>query len=166
MHYEIDYTDDLAELEDVDQEPWVRWEESSRAISERKLEHFMEFCSKLQGQMDDSRNKGRREKLLAFYKGMKQVAYIHSGRLALDIDEENFKGRLVYWGRCLAFMGEESQDTKEMVVQLISEYPSVFIEPRHGGIRLTVETDLFEQPLSENDLKILDRIRKELREIK
>lgn len=162
MRWEVDYTDDIMEMEECS-----RRQDSSKSngISEEKLERFWEYCEQVQKQFERRPSPEKREKLMAFYQLMKKVAYIHSGRLTLDIDEETLEARMEYYGSSLSFMDEETEETKNIVAELIGQYSTVFIEPYRKGIRLTVEDQLYDIHAKSKDHQLLDRIRKELREM-
>ena len=162
MRWEVDYTDDIMEMEGSGR---LKSAKSGNEISDEKLERFWDYCEQLQRQFERRPSPVKREKLMGFYQLMKKVAYIHSGRLTLDINEETLEARLEYSGASLSFMGEETEETRNIVVELINQYSMVFIEPYRNGIRLAVEDNLHDVYAKSNDQELLDRIRKELREM-
>lgn len=163
MRWEVDYRDELMEKEETAGEG--RKVKGENEISDETLERFWECCEQVRQNMEHHPNPAKREKLTAFYRLMKKVAYIHSGRLSLEIDEETLEARLEYSGKSLCFMDEEAQESKNIVVELINQYSRVFIEPCRNGIRLSVEDDLYDVYVNAKDQELLDRIRKELREM-
>lgn len=159
MHLECDYTN-YDRGKDLSTER-IREEKNADNFSSKKdLEIFLEYCSIRDAQFDIYPSQLKRERLFECYEQFKKMAFIHNGKIILDIDEDIMKAKLTYWSKCIVLYCDKSADSKNAFLDFLKDFEIVYFEEEAGGVQICAEGNLFDEIQIKDESSVLLKLRK------
>lgn len=159
MRFESDYTEEINDEKTLT--VLSGQEESiSKEASQKKLQMLLDYCRLRDSQFDIRPSRFREIRILKFYKQMKTLAFIHNGKVTLELDKKKMKARLTYWGKCITLIPEDNCESRNLLVNLLNTYELIYFEVEDGGIQICVEERLFEEIQVKNQETELLKLRK------
>lgn len=138
MHLEKDYT----KLENRE----TLSEERIKGIinEDNKLALYLRYFYLWESQFMRVYSKTKKDKIFYFFEQLKNLAFIHNGKVTLDINEEKMNARLVYWGDGIVVLPKELDISKNILLSLLRDFDIVSINSVNGGIEIRIEEDFYE----------------------
>lgn len=138
MHLEKDYT----KLENRE----TLSEERIKGIinEDNKLALYLRYFYLWDSQFMRVYSKTKKDKIFYFFEQLKNLAFIHNGKVTLDINEEEMNARLVYWGDSIVVLPKELDISKNILLSLLRDFDIVYINSVNGGIEIRIEEDFYE----------------------
>lgn len=142
MHLETDYTE-IWNDEITDDSSGI--DKTDYTFPDEKLRHILEYCRLQSQKYKIEIDTVKRLKLIELYSVLKKFAFVHSGKVCLDIDEKKMVGQITYWGECITFISEEKEQTKKILDSFYNNMEVVFLEEEKGGIQICGKTKLYKE---------------------
>lgn len=116
MHLEKDYT----KLENRE----TLSEERIKGIinEDNKLALYLRYFYLWDSQFMRVYSKTKKDKIFYFFEQLKNLAFIHNGKVTLDINEEKMNARLVYWGDGIVVLPKELDISKNILLSLLRDF--------------------------------------------
>ena len=140
MHFEADFSNMAKEDKNGRQDTVIGAE--FPGLQENRLERCFS-CLQEKGEHETPLNLKKKKQLMNMYERLKNVAMIQNGKIILDINEENQHVKLIYWGKELIFFNQQ-EDHRSILMDVLKEYPLIYIESVKNGIQLTVNESLYD----------------------
>ena len=121
MHLECDYTN-CDSGKDLSTERTGEVKDADNYSSKKDLEIFLEYCRTRDAQFDIYPSQLKRERLFECYEQLKRMAFIHNGKIILDIDENIMKAKLIYWSKCIVLYRGQSADSKNIFWDFLKDF--------------------------------------------
>lgn len=161
MHLEYDYTNGDSE-KDLTIEQIGKEKDIYNCSSKEDLEIFLEYCRTRDTQFDIRPSQSKRKQLFECYEQLKKMAFIHNGKIILDIAENIMKAKLTYWSKCLVLYCDKSVDSKNILLELLKGFEIIYIEEYAGGIQICAEENLFDEIQIKNENNTLLKLRQSM----
>ena len=165
MHYEEDYTLDFEEIMELfDKENCLNKEEKNRRMIEKgnlliKLFHLRK------SQFKQIPSKNKKEKIIWFYNQLVSIAFVRSGKVTLDINDETMEATLTYWGKYIMQTPESNDETRTILIKLFSTYSNFWLDSKNGGFRIRIFENLYDLVKVSDKSDEIIKLEKMIREI-
>ena len=159
MHIEHDYT---MELESRDED---KASENSQGSGE-DLPYYLEYCKVRSSQYTYIPSEEKRERVICLYGRLKKVAFICRGKISLDVGEARQTATLIFWSPGLCITNAVDDTIRNMLVEMIRDYPLVYIDPAGEGVGITLVQELFDEVMVTDRNRELEEIVQKLKDLK
>lgn len=125
-----------------------------------ELQNYLRYYDVYESQYEYQANPEKREKIVALYEDLKNVAYANSGQISLDIDEDKKKAVFVYQGPYLFITETYGKRFLDTLWDTLGICPLLYVEPCDEGIKITMKADLYDKIVKADRRKELEEIRR------
>lgn len=153
MYWENDYT--KQEYQESSEEK--RKEEESD--NDSNLELYLQYCHLWNSQNKCIFSNLKRDRVFDLYKLLNDLAFIHNGKVSLDINKEKMSAKLIYWGECIAVLSDDLDISKKILLDLLGASDMFYLSSVDGGIEIRIVQELCEKIETENGQKALAELR-------
>lgn len=153
MHWENDYTKQGYQVSPEEKQK----EEVSD--NDNNLELYLQYCRLWNSQNKRIFSNLKREKVLNLYKQLNDLAFIHNGKVSLDIYEEKMSAKLIYWGECIAVLSDDLDISKKILLDLLGASDMFYLSSVDGGIEIRIVQELCEKIETKNGQTALTELR-------
>lgn len=161
MRFVSDYTNDGKE-ESWNPERFVEEKDTDGFMSKEELEIFLEYCRLRDAQFDVCPSQLKKDCLFECYEQFKRMAFVHNGKVILDIDEKKMKAKLIYWGKCVVLLPDKGTNVKNIFLDMLKDFEIVYFEGEAGGIQICAVKNLFDEILIKDESITLLKLKKSI----
>lgn len=155
MRWETNYTDDDKIMEDfvslIDTE--------NVKDNEQTLHDMKNYLDQYRSQFIERENPSKEKRIKWLYKILTEIAFVNSGHVILEIDEEKRTATLKYMGKSLYKTLEENDNTGLIFALIFYSFDFVSIDNGKEYFTTTIYENLFDKIKVNDNGTELDRIR-------
>lgn len=153
MHLKSDYTEQKG-TEVISEETDIE-----KVIGEdNKLGQYLQYYRLWSSQYKRTFSQAKKDKVFLLYKQLDELAFIHNGKVSLDINEEKMNARLVYWGDALSFLPNELDRSRSTLLSLLKVADMVYLSAVDGGIEIRIVEELCDKVVIRNEQAALAKL--------
>lgn len=161
MRFVNDYTND-GKGEGWNSERFGEEKGTDGFSSKEELEIFLEYCRLRDAQFDVCPSQLKKDWLFECYEQFKRMAFVHNGKVILDIDEKKMKAELIYWGKCVVLLPDKSTNLKNIFLDMLKEFEMIYFEVEAGGIQICAVKNLYNEILIKDESITLLKLKKSI----
>lgn len=126
--------------------------------TDKKSDLYLQYYHLWNSQYKRIFSQVKRDKVFLLYKQLNELAFIHNGKVSLDINEEKMNARLVYWGDAIAFLPEELDRSRDILLSLLKAADMVYLSAVDGGIEIRIVEELCDNVVIRNEQAALAKL--------
>ena len=96
---------------------------------------------------------------------MVSIAFVRSGKVTLDINDETMEATLTYWGKYIMQTPESNDETRTILIKLFSTYSNFWLDSKNGGFRIRIYENLYDLVKVSDKSDEIIKLEKMIREI-
>lgn len=154
MHWEKDYT------KPENRGVLLKEGDIESAVNEdNKLDLYMRYYRLWDSQYERIFSQTKKDKIFHLYNQLKMLAFLHNGKISLDINEVEMKAKLIYWGECLAVLPDQLDISKGILLDVLDAADLVYLSAADGGVEIRIEEEFCENIEIKNEQERLSELK-------
>ncbi len=160
MNLESDYTKGSDKEKETPLKKKTNDEGMRKKMAGEELQNYLRYYDVYESQYEYQANPEKREKMVALYEYLKNVAYANSGQISLNIDEDKKKAVLVYQGPYLFITEAYGKMFPHTLWDTLRTCSLICMEPCDEGIKIIIKADVYDKIVKADRSKELEEIRR------